>query len=143
MEDPRNFNTLNSSDAQWEEKAEEELLEEFSTVEDADPIFSGLFDRDTGMGRTLLKLKTSGMSGSDVTGGDLYDNSYQAEVVGEEAVGGQTPTPDQNVTSKLLQAMGIDAADGELVQVNEKLERRDRLRWELEPESAEDYGEYL
>ncbi len=143
MEDRKNFNKLNSSDNQWEEKAEEELLEEFSTVETSDPILSGLFDRDTGMGRTLLKLKTSGMSGSDVTGGDLYDNCYQAEVVGEEAVGGQTPTPDQNVTSKLLQAMGIDAVDGELVQVTEKLERRDRLRWELDPESAEDYEENL
>ena len=143
MKDPRNFNALNSSDAQWEEQPEEELLEEFTTIEDGDPISSGLCDRDTGMGRTLLKLKTIRLSGTDVTGGDLDDNWYQAEVVGEEAVGGQTPTPDQNVTSKLLQAMGIDAADGELLQVNEKLERRDRLRWELEPESAEDYGEYL
>ena len=139
MKDPRNFNALNSSDAQWERQPEEELLEEFNTREDADPIFSGLCDRDTGMGRTLSKLKTIALSGSDVTGGDLDDNWYQAEVVGEEAVGGQTPTPDQNVTEQLLQAMGISAVDGELVQVKEKLERRDRLRWELEPESAEDY----
>ena len=141
MKDPKNFNALNSSDAQGEGQPEEELLEEFNTREDADPIFSGLCDRDTGMGRTLSRLKKVGLSGSDVTGGDLDDNLYQAEVVGEEAVGGQTPTPDQNVTEQLLQAMGIDAVDGELVQVKEKLERRDRLRWELEPESAEDYPE--
>ena len=141
MKDPKNFNALNSSDAQGEGQPEEELLEEFNTREDADPIFSGLCDRDTGMGRTLSRLKKVGLSGSDVTGGDLDDNLYQAEVVGEEAVGGQTPTPDQNVTEQLLQAMGIDAVDGELVQVKEKLERRDRLRWELEPRSAEDYQE--
>ncbi len=143
MKDPRNFNALNSSDAQWEGQPEEELLEEFTTIEDADPIFSGLFDRDTGMRRTLLKLRAITLYGSDVTGGDLDDNWYQAEVVGEEAVGGQTPTPDQNVTEQLLQAIGIDAADGELVQVKEKLERRDRERWELEPESAEDYEEHF
>ena len=141
MKDPKNFNVLNSSDAPWEGQLEEELLEEFNTREDADSIFSGLCDRDTGMERTLSRLKTVALSGSDVTGGDLDDNLYQAEVVGEEAVGGQTPTPDQNVTEQLLQAMGIDAVDGELVQVKEKLERRDRLRWELEPDSAEDYSE--
>ena len=141
MKDPKNFNALNSSNTQWKGQPEEELLEEFNAREDADPIFSGLCDRDTGMGRTLSRLKAVGRSGSDVTGGDLDDNWYQAEVVGEEAVGGQTPTPDQNVTEQLLQAMGIDAVDGELVQAKEKLERRDRLRWELEPESAEDYQE--
>ncbi len=76
---------------------------------------------------------------ADVTGGDLDDNLYQAEVVGEEAVGGQTPTPDQNVTEKLLQAMGVASVDGEPVQTKEKLERRDRVRWELDPLSSEDY----
>ena len=141
MKDPKNFNALSSSDAQWEGQREEELLAEFNAKEDADPIFSGLCDRDTGMGRTLSRLKAVGRSGSDVTGGDLDDNWYQAEVVGEEAVGGQTPTPDQNVTEQLLEAMGIGSVDGELLQVKEKLERRDRLRWELEPDSAEDYSE--
>ncbi|MBE9045693.1 hypothetical protein IQ255_14975 [Pleurocapsales cyanobacterium LEGE 10410] len=142
MKYPRNFNALNSSNGQWKEQLEEELLEEFIKIEDDDPIFSGLADRDTGMRRTLSKLKAIRISGSDVTGGDLDDNWYQAEVVGEEAVGGQTPTPDQNVTEQLLLATGIDAADGELVQVKEKLERRDRQRWELEPDSAEDYEQH-
>ncbi len=138
MKNLKNFNALSSSDVQREGQSEEELLEEFNTREDVDPIFLGLCDRDTGMRRILSKLKTIALSGSDVTGGDLDDNWYQAEVVGEEAVGGQTPTPDQNVTEQLLQAMGIGAVDGELVQVKEKLEHRDLLRWELKPESAED-----
>ncbi len=112
MKDPKNFNALSSSDAQWEGQREEELLAEFNAKEDADPMFWGLCDRDTGMRRTISRLKAVGRSGSDVTGGDLDDNWYQAEVVGEEAVGGQTPTPDQNVTEQLLQAMGIGAADG-------------------------------
>ena len=76
---------------------------------------------------------------ADVTGGDLDNNLYQAEVVGEEAVGGQTPTPDQNVTEELLHAMGIDSVDGEAVRTKKKLEWRDNHRWELEPESSEDY----
>ena len=141
MKELKNFNALNSSDAQWKGQTEGELLEQFNTREDASSIFSGLWDHDTGMGETLSSLKTTALSSSEVTGGDPDDDWYQAEVVGEEAVGGQTPTPDQNVTEQLLQAMGIGAVDGELVQVTEKLERRDLLRWELKPESSEDYPE--
>lgn len=61
--------------------------------------------------------------------------------MGEEAVGGQTPTPDQNVTEELLQSMGIASVDGEPVHTREKLERRDRGRWELDPLSSEDERE--
>jgi hypothetical protein len=63
--------------------------------------------------------------------------------VGEEAVGGDNPTPDQNVTDALLQSMGIDAADGEPVHTLDKLEWRDKKRWELDPESSEDYLDHL
>ena len=38
--------------------------------------------------------------------------------------------------------MGVDSVDGELVYTKEKLERRDRERWELDPFSAEDYPEH-
>ncbi|NEO32667.1 MAG: hypothetical protein F6K36_20005 [Symploca sp. SIO3C6] len=123
-------------------EVEEVLLEDLTGREHAELIFEGLIDRDTGMGRTLEKLRTSSNSCADVTGGDLDDNLYQAEVVGEEAVGGQTPTPDQSVTEELLQAMGLSSTDGELVQTRDKLERRDRQRWELDPESSEDYQEH-
>lgn len=141
MKDSRNLNALNSSDPQGKGRPEAELLEEVNTREDTDPIFSGLYDDETRMRRTLSKFKKIALSSSNVTGGDPDDDWYQAEVVGEEAVGGQTPTPDQNVTEQLLQAMGISSVDGELVQVKENFERRDLLRWELKPESAEDYQE--
>ena len=143
MKEPKDFNALYYSGAREEEQLQEKLLEEFNTKEYPDSISWGLCDRNTGMGRTLSKLKKIALSGSDVTGGDLDDNWYQAEVVGEEAVGGQTPTPDQSVTEQLLEAVGISSVDGELIQVKDKLERRDRLRWELEPRSAEDYQERL
>ncbi len=59
--------------------------------------------------------------------------------MGEEAVGGENPTPDQNVTEDLMRSMGIDAAEGESVRTQEKLQQRDRQRWELDPASSEDY----
>lgn len=91
---------------------------------------------------SLEELKRKSSVETEVTGGDLDDNVYQAEVVGEEAVGGQTPTPDQNVSEELLQAMGIASEEGESVNTREKLESRDQSRWELDPLSSEDYQEY-
>ncbi len=90
----------------------------------------------------LEQLKRKRVAEAEVTGGDLDDNVYQAEVVGEEAVGGQTPTPDQNVSEELLQAMGIASVEGESVNTREKLELRDQSRWELDPLSSEDYQEH-
>ena len=130
-------------DAALQQNAETEelLLADVVGTENVDPIFEGVVDRDTGMGRTLKKLKNSRI-GADVTGGDLDDNWYQAEVVGEEAVGGQTPTPDQNVTEDLIHSVGLSAVDGHPVRTLDNLEQRDQRRWELDPESAEDYPEH-
>lgn len=138
-----NDDTRPSSNQQGEEYLTSQMgLEEGIETGDDRAIFDNLVDRDTGLGRTLDKLKNTMLSGSSVTGGDIDDDLYQAEVVGEEAVGGQTPTPDQNVTEDLLQSMGISSIDGETVRTEEKLEWRDKKRWELDPESSEDYPEH-
>ncbi|NEN99500.1 MAG: hypothetical protein F6K50_29665 [Moorea sp. SIO3I7] len=150
MKDYKNNDVVNSYEILKREEGytdnrntEEVFLADLTGIEDPDRIFEGVVDRDTGMGRTLEKLRTSKLSGGNVTGGDIYDNWYQAEVVGEEAVGGETPTPDQNVTEDLLESMGISSVDGEAVQTRDKLEVRDHLRWELNPESSEDYSQHL
>ena len=101
-----------------------------------------LIDRTGEIARILKKLRLFGGYNGNLTGGDLDNNWYQASVGGEEAVGGDNPTPDQNVTEQLLHSMGVDSVDGELVYTTEKLARRDRERWELDPLSAEDYPEH-
>ena len=73
------------------------------------------------------------------TGGDLEADRYQAQVTGEEAVGGQTPTPGQNNVDELGSSAGIEMADTEPLPVTEKLEARDDERWELDANSAEDH----
>jgi hypothetical protein len=143
MQDTNFHRAANFPEPDGETNLEEVLLADLTGTYQADLFFEGLVDRDTGMGRTLEKITHSGLSGVDVTGGDLDDDWYQAEVVGEEAVGGQNPTPDQNVTEALLQSAGISSADGETVHTCQKLEKRDRLRWELKPESSEDYDQRL
>jgi Family of unknown function (DUF6335) len=75
------------------------------------------------------------------TGGDVDVDPYLADVVGEEAIGGTTPTPDQNVVDDLGTSAGIEIPDQGILHTTEMLERRNDHRWELEPESAEDFGE--
>ena len=72
------------------------------------------------------------------TGGDIEADPYQAEVTGEEAVGGQTPTPGQNDVDKLGSSTGIEMSDSEALPVTEKLHARDDNRWELDRDSASD-----
>ena len=124
-----------------ENDGEEVLLGDLTGTDQSDIFFDGLTDRDTGMGRVIEKLRLPHLSDSNLTGGDLEDNWYQAEVSGEEAVGGSNPTPDQNVTEDLLVSMGIASTDGQSIRTFPHFTNRDRHRWELEPESSEDYEE--
>jgi hypothetical protein len=122
---------------------EEVLLADAIGTEEADIFFESLSDRgDPSLSRTLNKFRKNAGSGADVTGGDVDDDWYQAEVVGEEAVGGQNPTPDRSVTEALLHSMGIDSTDGEPIETLDKLTERDLHRWELDPSSSEDYSEH-
>ena len=133
---------VNPSSTQSKAKTKEVLLADLVGPENTDPIFEGLIDGDTGIGRIPGRLRTPPNVGVGVTGGDVDDDWYQAEVVGEEAVGGQNPTPDQSVTEDLMHAMGIISADADPVQTVENFWQRDRKRWELDPESSEDYQEH-
>ncbi|MDZ7993825.1 MAG: DUF6335 family protein [Nostoc sp. EfeVER01] len=74
-----------------------------------------------------------------LTGGDVDAYWQDADAVGDEAVGGSTSTPDQNVTEDLEAAVGLKMADSEFLHTNDILEDRDGDRWELDPKSSEDY----
>ncbi|MCU0567584.1 MAG: DUF6335 family protein [Oculatellaceae cyanobacterium Prado106] len=76
-----------------------------------------------------------------LTGGDRDADPYLAQVVGEEAIGGSTPMPDQNVVEDLARSVGIEMLDQEILHTHEILEYRDSHRWELNPQSSEDYEE--
>lgn len=75
-----------------------------------------------------------------LSGGDVDAAWEDADDVGEEAVGGGNPTPDQSVVEELGEAMGVTFQDNEPLDFTEKMEKRDRDRWELDPASAEDSG---
>jgi hypothetical protein len=77
----------------------------------------------------------------ELAGGDV-DAAAAETGTGEEAVGGSTPTPDQDVVEEIGRAAGLTYQDDEpLRSAQEKVERRDDDRWELNPASAEDFAE--
>ncbi|HKP86260.1 MAG TPA: DUF6335 family protein [Blastocatellia bacterium] len=76
----------------------------------------------------------------DLSGGDI-DADWGRADVGEETVGGSTPTPDQDVVDELGEAVGLTYEDNEPLHSTEKVEERDKRRWELDPASSEDYNE--
>ncbi len=74
-----------------------------------------------------------------ITGGDVdvdYENAYFS---GDEAPGGDNPTPDQDVVDDIGKALGVEYNDNEELKSSEKLSERDKHRWELDPASSEDY----
>lgn len=75
-----------------------------------------------------------------LTGGDV-DAAWEQAAVGDEAVGGSSPTPDQDIVDEIGKALGVTYAEGEPLHTTEKIARRDEKRWELNPASSEDYVE--
>ncbi len=74
-----------------------------------------------------------------VTGGDVDVNVEDAYFAGEEAPGGDNPTPDQDVVDEIGKALGLEYADHEELKGSDKITERDRHRWEMDPASSEDY----
>ena len=77
----------------------------------------------------------------DVTGGDPDVNIEDAYFAGEEAPGGDNPTPDQDIVEDIGKALGVTYEDNEELKGSDKVIERDKHRWELDPASAEDYKE--
>jgi hypothetical protein len=76
---------------------------------------------------------------AELAAGDL-DATYVRDS-GEEAVGGSDPTPDQNDVDAIGTALGVTDPDEQPLATTERIEGRDRERWELDPASSEDYAE--
>ena len=77
--------------------------------------------------------------GTRLTAGDVDADWNEAYSSGEEAPGGDMPTPDHDVVEEIGRALGVEYEDAEELKGSEKIEQRDRHRWEYDPASAEDY----
>jgi len=77
-----------------------------------------------------------------LTGGDVDADWEDAYATGDEAPGGDNPTPDQDVVDEIGAALGVTYRDDEELKAADKIIERDRHRWELDPASAEDYKDH-
>jgi len=76
-----------------------------------------------------------------LTGGDVDADWESAYSVGDEAPGGDNPTPDQDLVDDIGRAVGVEYQDNEELKGEAKIAKRDRNRWELDPASSDDWDE--
>jgi hypothetical protein len=74
-----------------------------------------------------------------LTGGDVDADWESAYSVGDEAPGGDNPTPDQDIVDDIGRAVGVEYQDNEELKGEKKLLERDKHRWELDPASSDDW----
>jgi hypothetical protein len=68
-------------------------------------------------------------------GGDLDANWEDVNDSGSETVAGDNPTPDQSLVEENAQALGVGFEDNEELEFIDKIEKRDRDRYELDENS--------
>ena len=94
-------------------------------------------------GRAEMKDRLSKNTGAGpaLTSGDVDADWESAEAVGDEAPGGDNPTPDQDVVYEIGRALGVEYEDDEELQGGAEITDRDKHRWELDPSSKDDFDE--
>ncbi len=78
-------------------------------------------------------------SGPELAAGDPDVDWQSAATVGDEAPGGDNPTPDQDVVEEIGRALGVQYDDDEELQGGDEIAARDHDRWELDPASSDDF----
>ena len=68
-------------------------------------------------------------------GGDLDAAWEDVNDSGSETVAGDNPTPDQSIVEENANAIGVSFEDNEELEFIEKIEKRDRDRFELDENS--------
>ena len=76
-----------------------------------------------------------------LTGGDVDADWESAYSVGDEAPGGDSPTPDQDIVDDIGRAVGVEYQDNEELKGEKKILERDKHRWELDPASSDDWDD--
>jgi len=71
-----------------------------------------------------------------LTGGDVDADWAGTYATGDEAPGGNNPTPDQGVVEEIGQALGVRYEDDEELRGADKIIDRDKHRWDPDPEST-------
>jgi len=90
---------------------------------------------------THMSIPRRYYSAMDVEGDEylLLLEDMAPAVVGDEAPGGDNPTPDQDIVDEIGRAVGVEYQDNEELKGEKKISQRDKHRWELDPASSDDW----
>jgi hypothetical protein len=95
----------------------------------------------SGREELLQHIKEHNETSPAITAGDVDADWQLAYSSGDEAPGGDNPTPDQDVVDEIGEALGVNYEDGEELKGAAKIEDRDKHRWELDPASKDDFDD--
>lgn len=84
------------------------------------------------------RLRNNTAASPKDAGGDLDASWEDVNESGSESVGGDNPTPDQSMVEENANAVGVNFEDNEELEFLDKIERRDRDRFELNESSKTD-----
>lgn len=84
------------------------------------------------------RLRNNTAASPSDAGGDLDASWEEVNDSGSESVGGDNPTPDQSMVEENAHAIGVNFEDNEELDFLDKIERRDRDRFELDESSKAD-----
>ena len=121
--DPENFQYL-SNDPEFVPNPE---IEQFMEEEIARA------PKDPDLLANRLRQNTS--ASPQDAGGDLDASWEDVNDSGTESVAGDNPTPDQSDVEENAHAVGVNFEDNEELEFIDKIDRRDRQRFELDPRS--------
>ena len=93
----------------------------------------------SGRGALRAELSRHTEGGPTLTAGDVDAKWQDAYAVGDEAPGGDNPTPDQDRVDDIGKALGIQYQDNEELQGGDEVASRDLHRWALDPASSDDW----
>ena len=121
-------------------------------VSDEDEIIQGTPPSSLDLDRSASAVRTGRRALKDkydehtetspaLTAGDVDADWESAYSVGDEAPGGDNPTPDQDIVDDIGRAVGVEYQDNEELKGEEKIIKRDRNRWELDPASSDDWDD--
>ncbi len=81
------------------------------------------------------RLRNNTAASPKDAGGDLDAVWEDVNDSGSETVAGDNPTPDQSIVEENALALGVSYEDNEELEFIDKIERRDRERFELDSRS--------
>ncbi len=120
---PEDFQYLSNDPASVPDPEIEQFMEEEIARAPKDP---------EGLARRLRDNTAASPADS---GGDLDATWEDVNASGEESVAGDNPTPDQSLVEENAHAVGVNFEDNEELEFIDKIDRRDRDRFELDPRS--------